>query len=151
MINIDVLEKYASIINQNSIINTAAFVVQQISHEKEVDLSIVVTSDAVIQDLNYRFRDLNSPTDVLSFPSAEIDPENGRLYIGDVIISYPRVIDQAQGAAHSIEDELLLLVVHGILHLLGFDHNSPHEKNRMWTKQANILNTLGCVINKFPE
>lgn len=151
MINIDILEKYAAIISPNLLINTAAFVVQQISHEKEVDLSIVVTSDAVIQELNFRFRDMDSPTDVLSFPSAEMDPDSGRIYIGDVIISYPRVIDQAKYAAHPIEDELLLLVVHGVLHLLGFDHNCPDEKNKMWGIQENLLNNLGCHMNEISE
>ena len=149
MINIDVLEQYSSKINPEILINTANAVIQNIYNGEEVDLSLVITSDSVINDLNLRFRDMNSPTDVLSFPSEYIDPENSHKYIGDIIISYPRAVDQAVIASHPIENEITLLIVHGVLHLFGYDHGTPDEKEKMWEIQSRILVHLGCKINNL--
>ena len=93
-----------------------------------------------------QFRDVDAPTDVLSFPAEFSDPESGAAYLGDVLISYPRVVAQTQSGGHTPEAELQLLIVHGILHLLGHDHADEAEKNTMWAAQAEILATLGVEI-----
>jgi probable rRNA maturation factor len=67
--------------------------------------------------------------------------------LGDVVISYQQAQHQAANRQHSIEDELQLLVVHGILHLLGHDHAEEEEKRRMWTAQKQVLSNLGNPIN----
>ena len=108
-----------------------------------VDLSIALTDDAHIRALNRDFRGHDSPTDVLSFPAGETDPETGVPYLGDVVISVPRAAAQAREAGHSLEAEAQLLVVHGVLHLLGHDHAEAREKDRMWAAQAEILERLG--------
>jgi probable rRNA maturation factor len=117
------------------------------------DLSIVIDDDDRLHELNKQFLDIDAPTDVLSFPSGEEepDPETGRIYLGDVIISYPRAADQAGTAGHPVMAEIQLLVVHGVLHLLGYDHGEPEEKAEMWAAQAKILDTLGVQINRLPE
>lgn len=107
------------------------------------DLTIVQTGDAEIQALNRDYLGHDAPTDVLSFPSNETDPESGTRYLGDVVVSVPRAADQAQQAGHSLEAEVQLLVVHGVLHLLGHDHAEEEEKARMWAAQAEILEQLG--------
>ncbi len=107
------------------------------------DLSIVLTDDSQLQQLNRDFLDIDAPTDVLSFPASETDPESGTAYLGDVIISVPRAREQALGAAHPLDSEVQLLVVHGVLHLLGYDHAEPAEKSRMWAAQAAILRSIG--------
>ncbi len=99
--------------------------------------------DEDVRILNQRFLGIDAPTDVLSFPAGDTDPETGRGYLGDVIISMPWAVDQAVQRGHSTEAELQVLVVHGVLHLLGYDHATSAEKKRMWSIQGKILTGLG--------
>lgn len=107
------------------------------------ELSIILTNDARLRELNLNYLSVDAPTDVLSFPASETDPETGARYIGDILISMPRARAQAKAAGHPLEWEVQLLVVHGILHLLGHDHARADEKARMWKAQAEILESLG--------
>lgn len=107
------------------------------------ELSIVLTDNARLHELNLNYLGVDSPTDVLSFPASETDPETGARYIGDILISIPRAQEQADAAGHPLESEVQLLVVHGVLHLLGHDHAQAEEKRRMWKAQAEILARLG--------
>jgi probable rRNA maturation factor len=114
----------------------------------DAELAIVLTDDSQIQELNRDYLGIDSPTDVLSFPASEadgseIDPETGARYIGDILVSLPYAAKSAEKAGHSLEAEVQLLVVHGILHLFGHDHVEPEEKARMWKAQAEILESLG--------
>jgi probable rRNA maturation factor len=109
----------------------------------DVELAIVIGGDTQIQELNRQYRGVDAPTDVLSFamldePSMVSNPE-APLYLGDVIISYPRVLAQAAEAGHSSQEELDLLAVHGVLHLLGYDHDNDERKATMWARQDAIL------------
>ena len=115
------------------------------------ELTIVLTDDTQIQDLNRDYLGIDSPTDVLSFPASESDPETGATYIGDIIISMPYAAKSAEKAGHPVESEVQLLVVHGVLHLLGHDHAEPKEKTKMWKAQAEILETLGLGNIKIRE
>jgi probable rRNA maturation factor len=110
------------------------------------DLTLVFADDETIQELNRRFAGKDRPTDVLSFPGESSDIKTGRSYYGDVVISLPYAEHQAQEAGHSLQDELTLLIIHGVLHLLGFDHSSPEEHRNMWSIQDEILSQLGCEI-----
>jgi probable rRNA maturation factor len=108
-----------------------------------VDMTIVLTDDRQLHELNLDYLGVDAPTDVLSFPAGEIDPETESLYLGDIAISVPRAIQQAQNGGHPVEAEAQLLVVHGTLHLLGYDHSTDEEKNIMWSEQAKVLERLG--------
>jgi probable rRNA maturation factor len=115
-------------------------------HESQAldsELSIVLTNEARLHELNLNYLGIDAPTDVLSFPASEIDPETGARYIGDILISIPRAQTQADAAGHPLESEVQLLVVHGVLHLLGHDHAQEEDKARMWRAQAGILAELG--------
>ena len=107
-----------------------------------VEMTVVLTDDEQVAALNRQYLEIDAPTDVLSFPTGETDPESGDLYLGDVIISYPRALAQAEAAGHPVEAELQLLVVHGVLHLLGHDHAEEAEQAAMWAVQAEILASL---------
>ena len=109
----------------------------------DADLTIVLTDDNQVRELNRRYRGADATTDVLSFPAHEKNPESGASYLGDVLISAPRADEQASAAGHSLEVEAQLLVVHGVLHLLGHDHAGADEKARMWAAQSEILASLG--------
>lgn len=134
------------------LIERAALCTMQHEHfDETAEFTIVIDSDEKLHQLNREFLGIDAPTDVLSFPSDEFDPDEQARYIGDVIISYPRAEIQAQAAGHPILDEIQLLVVHGTLHLLGHDHAEVDEKARMWSAQAEILVDLGCQIKHLPE
>jgi probable rRNA maturation factor len=111
---------------------------------RPAELTLVITDDDGIQALNRDFLGNDAPTDVLAFSALDeggpfvAAPEAGG-YLGDVIISYPRAADQAQEHGQSPGQELDLLVAHGILHLLGYDHADDEEKEVMWAKQDTIL------------
>jgi len=115
-------------------------------HQSETldsELTIVLTGDTRLHQLNRDYLGVDAPTDVLSFPASETDPETGARYIGDILISLARARAQADAAGHPLESEVQLLVVHGVLHLLGHDHAQAGEKARMWQAQAEILEGLG--------
>ena len=125
------------------VLERAARAVLDLSGAPDADLTIVIMDDASIQSLNRDFLGHDAPTDVLSFPADEPDPETGRRYLGDVVISLVRAEEQARERGHAAEAEMQLLVVHGILHLLGHDHAEAGEKERMWAAQAGALERLG--------
>ena len=95
------------------------------------EVSIVLSDDAQLQTLNRDFRGQDKPTDVLSFEGQ--DPDG--VYLGDIIISMARCAEQATEANHSLDDELALLTIHGMLHLLGYDHGDDAEREAMWQVQ----------------
>ena len=107
------------------------------------DLTIVLTDAAQLQELNRLYLGTDSSTDVLAFPAAEPDPDSGKTYLGDVLISIPQAKIQAHSAGHALASEVQLLVVHGVLHLLGHDHAEPEARSRMWAAQADVLKSLG--------
>ena len=113
------------------------------SEVPEADLTIALVDNDRIQGLNRDFLGHDEPTDVLSFPADEPDPDTGRRYLGDVVISSVRAAEQALERGHPVEAEMQLLVVHGVLHLLGHDHAEAAEKERMWSIQTVLLERLG--------
>ena len=126
-----------------ALLERAARTVLDLSGSPDSDFPIVLVDDARIQALNRDFLAHDAPTDVLSFPADEPDPETGRRYLGDVVISLGRAAEQARERGHAFEAEMQLLVVHGVLHLLGYDHAEAEEKERMWAAQAGVLERLG--------
>lgn len=115
----------------------------------EAGVSIVIADDAFVHELNLSHRGVDATTDVLSF-AAEALPDEIELdeapYLGDLIIAYHYTLAQALAAGHKADDEFGLLVVHGILHLVGYDHNTEAEQKIMWQKQAELLQLLGIDI-----
>ena len=115
-----------------------------LAHESaEGDITVLLADNPRLQELNRDYLGIDAPTDVLSFPASETDPETGAHYLGDILISIPRAEEQAQSGGHPLEAELQLLVVHGVLHLLGYDHAEAGQKTKMWKAQSEILEGLG--------
>jgi probable rRNA maturation factor len=153
MINIMVADPYVNLVETQKLELAALATLEFDAEELVPDLSIVIEDDARLQALNNDFLQIDAPTDVLSFPSGEEhpDPETGRVYLGDIVISYPRAEEQANTAGHPVFAELQLLVIHGTLHLLGHDHAEPGEKAIMWAAQADLLQALGVPLARLPE
>jgi probable rRNA maturation factor len=125
--------------NDNFFVDAAQKALHLSNQDQNAELTLVLTDDAQIHELNRQYRQVDAPTDVLSFPVGETDPDTGNLYLGDILISIPRALAQSQAEDRPIEAELRLLVVHGVLHLLGYDHANEQEKAAMWAVQTEIL------------
>ena len=116
---------------------------------RRVYVSLVLTDDAGIAALNREFRGVDAPTDVLSFPQLEAAgsvtavPADAPLLLGDIVVSLQRVEAQAHEYGHARVRELGFLLVHGLLHLLGYDHETPDEAAAMQARQEAILHALG--------
>jgi probable rRNA maturation factor len=148
MIFVDVSESIAPTIDLH-LLEQAAQETLRLAYPDHSDgeATILLTGDEQIQELNLRYLDVDAPTDVLSFPAGYIDPDTNTNYLGDILISFPRAQAQAAAGGHAVEEELRLLVVHGMLHLLDYDHAEPEEKAEMWAVQSLVLKTLGCPLS----
>lgn len=124
-------------------IREAAIYLLQAEGVESSEVTILLTDIATIVDLNHRFMEVDEETDVLSFPSGEANPESGKIYLGDVVLAVPIAEKQAAEKANQLIDELVLLTIHGTLHLLGYDHYGENEKQKMFAIQAKHLNDLG--------
>ena len=144
-VDVQVAPAFAGAVSEDRLRQAAEAVLH---HESSLgQVTVVITDDVGIQELNRDFLGIDAPTDVLSFGAQEaagpfvVAPEAGN-YLGDVIISYPRAAAQAAEQGHSTGREIDLLVVHGLLHLLGYDHATETEQAIMWARQDEILNSL---------
>ena len=119
------------------------------------ELSVVITDDATVRELNSRYLGLDELTDVLSFGLGETDdapfalPPGEAPSLGEVIISYPTVVRQAEEQGHSVEAEVAHLLVHGVLHLLGYDHSEAEDERVMREREEEILAGLGSEGASF--
>lgn len=130
----------------------AETVLSQHDIAEDNELSVVIRDDDFVRALNRQFRDIDSPTDVLSFPAerppVEIDDEPP--YLGDLIIGYPYAAAQSAREGHALSDSLMLLVVHGTLHLLGYDHDTSTNRAVMWAAQQRALLSLDIPLDIIP-
>jgi probable rRNA maturation factor len=114
-----------------------------------VEISLVIVGQERIHELNREYRGKDKPTDVLSFAMAEqktedeetdfITPPDGLVHLGEVIVSYPQAVIQAEEHGHSIQKEMAMLITHGVLHILGYDHEKPEMEPAMQAKEKEIL------------
>ena len=127
----------------------------------ECEVNVTLVDNDAIHILNREQRDIDKPTDVLSFPMIEyhtpadfseveeyiclFNPDTGELMLGDIVISYDKVLSQAKEYNHSIKRELAFLTAHSMLHLFGFDHMSDNERLEMEENQNIILKNLGIT------
>ena len=133
----------------NSLIRRVAkktFNLERLNQPTEV--GVLLTTDEEIRDLNQRYRGIDRPTDVLSFSLEEENemvaaPPDGVRWLGEVVVSYPQAIRQAAEYGHSEDREVAFLIAHGLLHLLGYDHESPEDEAEMLRRQEEILQSLG--------
>jgi probable rRNA maturation factor len=130
----------------------ASYVLEQLKLHPMVDLGIIFVNEKPMTDLHIQWMDEPGPTDVLSFPMDELRPgaDDGPLVegvLGDVVICPQVARLQAEAAGHSMMDEVHLLLTHGILHLVGFDHAEPDEEREMFKLQKSLLEGFGSGRN----
>ena len=114
-----------------------------------MELSLVITNEERVQELNRIYRGKDEPTDVLSFALQDgepfVAPPDGILHLGEVFISYPQAVTQAKEYNHSIELEVAILAIHGVLHLLGYDHETQEDEREMRTREEMVMREIeGC-------
>jgi len=141
-IAIQVAPRFRAEVDEGSLRRLAAEVLSQEEAKGETELSLIITDDEAIRELNRRFRGVDAPTDVLAFGTGTEEhfvsaPERPP-YLGDVVISYQRALAQAEELGHAVAEELKLLVIHGILHLLGYDHQEEDAARKMREREERI-------------
>ena len=138
-----VLNEQGFDINAASLIRAASVTLERQSQSGE--LCIVIQDSAAVADLNRQHRAIDAPTDVLSFPAANLpdDIAGETAYLGDIVIAHDCTAAQARKSGVDFQAALCLLVVHATLHLLGFAHDTPGERDAMWAAQADALGALG--------
>ena len=131
----------------------------------EIEVNVLLTNNEEIHETNYNFRNIDRPTDVLSFPMVDyelpsdfslvdespegyLNPETDELVLGDIMISIDKVYEQAEEYGHSTKREFAFLIAHSMLHLLGYDHIDDDEREVMEAKQEAILDSLGITRNE---
>jgi probable rRNA maturation factor len=124
----------------------ASIVARELPHDAEYVVSLHLVDNRTIQRLNREHRQIDAATDVLSFPlraAGFVVPEGEPVHLGDVVLSYPKAVAQADEYGHSVEREVAYLVAHGVLHVLGYDHEEAAERGRMRAKEEEALQPLG--------
>ena len=146
-IEISVDEKFRGLVGED----WAKKIAQQVLRAEGVvppyEVGLVFTDSETVKQLNRDYRGVYETTDVLAFymlPQKEADssfalPPDGVTRLGEVIISYPQAVEQAEEQGHSIKTELALLIIHGILHLLSYDHEEPEEESEMRARERELL------------
>jgi probable rRNA maturation factor len=123
-------------------LKTIALKILQLIEQDRAELSLAIVDNQEMQELNAKFRNKAYPTDVLSFPSDAVVPTGGRV-LGDVIISVDKAQDQAKERGRTLDEEMVTLLIHGILHLLGYDHErSAKDAGTMRRREKKLYRTL---------
>lgn len=138
-------------IDGEEIVELATYVLGEMRIHPGSDLSVTLVTEAVVSDLHVKWMDEEGPTDVLSFPMDEVRPpppgqEPVEGLLGDVVVCPTVAAQQARTAGHATIEEILLLVTHGILHVLGYDHATPEEESEMFGLQRRLL--LGFLATR---
>lgn len=141
-------------------VNWLQSVVEQILIAQDADsrleLGLVITIQERVQQLNRSYLGKDEPTDVLAFSmlpeplatgeseasSPFVQPPDGVLHLGEVIVSYPQAVIQAEEHQHSVKREMAILIIHGVLHLLGYEHDKPELERQMKTREKEILSCI---------
>ena len=141
-------------LNQKYLNKIAEETLKIVKFKKSVEISLVITGKKRIRSLNKKYRGMDKITDVLSFGNDPVNktaknkivkfvnPPDDTLYLGEIFICYSQAVKQAKQKKHSVKKEMAVLLIHGILHLLGYDHKEDYEKSEMKIKEVEILEKL---------
>ncbi len=142
-ITIQIAPRFRVEVDEGDLRRVAAEVLGREEVAEGTELSLIITDDETVRELNRRFRDVDAPTDVLAFDAGTeehfVSAPESPPYLGDVVISYQRALAQADELGHAVAEELKLLVIHGILHLLGYDHQEEADAQKMRERENQVL------------
>jgi metalloprotein, YbeY/UPF0054 family len=146
-IEISVEDEFRALVDKDRAKEIVSYVLKAEGVTPPYEVSLVFTDSEMVQRLNRDYRGVDESTDVLAFhmlpqkgaDSSFVPPPDNVLHLGEVIISYPRAAKQAVEQGHPVDKELALLIIHGILHLLGYDHERTEEEKQMRGKEEELL------------
>ena len=150
-INTTIIPDIPDYINEQWVNDIVNAILKELDLSNKVELGLVITDNETVRQLNREYRNLDEYTDVLAFhmphysENSKVDfitPPDNVNHLGDIIISYPQAVKQAAEQGHQTIDELVILIIHGILHLLGYDHELPEEEILMHHKAEMIRRKL---------
>lgn len=148
MFEVDIVNEAGYAVDEERLKLAAITVLSRNEVEDGSSLTVAITNNDEVARLNQDYRGIDAPTDVLSFPMDGMPGDTP--YLGDLVIAYPYASDQARRLGHALEDSLGLLVVHGTLHLLGYDHDTIERRAQMWAAQEGALVELGIPVEIVP-
>lgn len=146
LVNIEIGFPNTPLTITQTIESAALAVLNHLLDDHSVEVTVLVCDDEYMTELNRTYRGFDKTTDVLSFEDQFPFPDSDVSHLGDIAISFPTASQQAIQAKHDVETEICLLVIHGTLHLCGYDHDTTENKNEMWALQTELLRSLGCSI-----
>jgi probable rRNA maturation factor len=146
MMGIEIANESGLDVSEDELVSVARFVITELNVNPDAELSMVLLDSATMADLHMRWMDLPGPTDVMSFPMDELEPGGrpdapgpGPAMLGDIVLCPEFAAEQATASGHTLGHELALLTIHGVLHLLGYDHAEPDEEKEMFALQRRLL------------
>lgn len=154
-VNVIIEESFKGKISKRWLRDVASAVLATENVDLATEMGVLITDQDHIKELNWSYRGLNEPTDVLSFymfgetkPDDRnyVPPPDNVRHLGEVIISYPQAVTQAKEHHHRVKKEIAFLIIHGILHLLEYDHHKAAEVKRMQSRETAILNKIGVLL-----
>ena len=151
-------EPFAEAVSPDPVKRAVRETVQFLAHDENrfSVVTVVITGSGPVRELNRQYRGVDAPTDVLSFENSQ-DPDfpqpdsEKNKHLGDIVIAYPIAHEQAAARGHGVLEEIVLLAVHATLHLLGFGHDRPDNKEQMWAAQNQIMAQLSLSHVKPTE
>ena len=129
--------------------NSVDLILEMLNNKKNIYISIFLTNDDNIRKINLRFRNINKATNVLSFPQNEermILEKGNFLILGDIVISLEKILAEAKEQNKTFNDHLLHMIVHGTLHLMGYDHENVNDAKVMERKEQDIVSKVSCIL-----
>ncbi len=146
--SIEISNESGQEVDTDAVLDLARYTLDEMGVNPMAELSVLIVDPEYMAELNHRWMDKKGPTDVLAFPMDELDVDRGPgsdslgnqpALLGDIVLCPQVAAEQAKTAGHSAADELHLLTVHGVLHLLGYDHAEPDEEREMFALQNRLL------------
>ncbi len=149
-LSIQIEKPFVSLVSKQWLRRAVKLTLANAGVSSQVELGLVIAGDETVHELNRSYRSVDRTTDVISFALSEqsakaepfVTPPDDVIHLGEVIISYPQTKRQAEEQRHPLERELALLVVHGVLHLLGYDHELPEQAKKMKAMESRILDAI---------
>ncbi len=154
MSHIDIQNEHQYTINPAHLRKAIQTVINRHELDSASGVTVVFTTDKAVHALNKQHRNVDAPTDILSFPAEALPPElqeDEAPYLGDLIVAYPYASSQAEKLNHALDDSLALLVIHGTLHLLGYNHDTPDNRANMWAEQSAALKSMAIDEHIVPS
>lgn len=154
-INILIDKDFEGCLEANWLRSIAEQVLTAQGSSSNAELGLFITSQEKVQELNRNYLERDEPTDVLAFYMTDpaeatgadlppfVAPPDDTLHLGEVIISYPQAVIQAEERQHSVSKEIAILIIHGVLHLLGYDHAELEQERQMSLREAELLSSVG--------